>query len=506
MAATLYTFEVRDIATIRSDMLRAQRNGLIARGVPSPNVTPDSDDYVRAEGLAKELTVVEANCVIKADEAMPDTATGEALANRAAPYGLTKKPAGGSVGAIVFASSAASLVPSGSLLTDASQLTYKVSSGGTSANGESIAIEAVSVGAATNHAAEDLLRWQSPPAYSSTDATVDVGGLVNGTDAETDEMFRARFFGVLQVPPNAGCNWSAVRVIAQNAHTSVQDGFIYPAIQGGATMHVAVTAAPTTTNKSRAVASTTMTAIVIPSISGELPSEHIALTTTTVTDVPTDVAFKLFIPDAPTASPAGLGGGWLDGTPWPSTGGSAAVKVTGVTSTTVITCDAPTPPVSGVSRVAWLSPYDWKLYTATVTGTVSGVPGAYVVTLDTPFIGIATGCYLWPQAENQAAYVAAVLAAFSLMGPGEKTTNVSALARGYRHPTSNAGWPYTLGAWMRKALTDVGDEVDAAEYILRYDGTTTLVGDTGVLTPQVPGVVTSPPNILIPRHIGFYRS
>jgi uncharacterized phage protein gp47/JayE len=186
MAGPLYTFAVRDQATIRDDMLRAQRNGLIARGVPAPNVTPDSDEYVRAQALANELAVVEANCVLKADEAMPDTATGDALARRAAPYGLTKRPAGGSVGAILYQTSIPSAVIAGSLLTDGAGFTYQVTVSGTYAQGDTIPIAAVSLGAKSNHAAGDRLRWQTPPAFAASDAPVWAGGLVNGTDVEDD--------------------------------------------------------------------------------------------------------------------------------------------------------------------------------------------------------------------------------------------------------------------------------------------------------------------------------
>lgn len=503
MAGPLYTFTVRDAATIRDDMLRAQRTGLIARGVPAPNVTPDSDEYVRAQSLANELSVVEANCVLKADEAMPDTATGTALYRRAAPYGLTLRPAGGSIGAIIYSTSVTSAVTAGLLLTDGAGFTYQVTTSGTYANGDTIAVSAVSTGAKTNHAAGDRLRWQTPPAFSASDAAVWAGGLVNGTDAEDDETFRQRYFAVLQVPPNAGGNWMSTVVLTEQSSPAIGKAFVYPAIQGGATLHVAVAAAPTTTNKNRDVAIATMTGTIVPAVTGVL-ADHAAITVTTVTNVPTNIAFQLSLPTAPTASPPGPGGGWLDGTPWPSTtAGTAPVTITAVTSTTVMTTDATTAPTINVSRIAWLSPLTWTLYTATVIG-FTGISGAYVLTLDTPFVGIAAGNYIFPQSVNQITYVAAVLAGFQFMGPGEKTSNASALIRGYRHPPPATSWPYTIGSAMRKALTDAGTEVQAAEYVYRNGDATTLTGGTGVLTPAVPGVVTSPPHIFVPQNIAFY--
>jgi hypothetical protein len=268
---------------------------------------------------------------------------------------------------------------------------------------------------------------------------------------------------------------------------------------------VALTAAPTSTNKSRDIASSTMNGTVIPYILGLMP-EHALGTITTVTNVDADVAFGLTLPEATTASPPGPGGGWLDGTPWPAPDNAATFRctVTGVTSTSVITVDATTSPTANVSHIAWLSPFNWTLYTALVVA-VSGTSGAYTITLDTPFVGIATGCLISPASQNLQLYVSAVLAQFGLMGPGEKTSNASALIRSFRHPRSANGWPMTLGGHLCNAITSAQSEVGTAQFFHRTDGTVTLTGSSGLVTPQVPGVVTNPPNIYRPRHLAFYR-
>jgi hypothetical protein len=113
--------------------------------------------------------------------------------------------------------------------------------------------------------------------------------------------------------------------------------------------------------------------------------------------------------------------------------------------------------------------------------------------VDSPFPGVTVGCYVWPQSLKQADYVAAFLAAMALMGPGEKSSNTSALIRGYRHPIPSLSWPYSLNATVLKSITDVGDEVLDVSYLAR-----------STTTPAVPAAVTDPPNILIPRHVGFY--
>ncbi len=502
--AALNTFVVRDSVTIREGLLRVVRSGLIERGVTNPNVTPGSDWFIEMQAVANQLAVVEANCLIKADELMPDTATEDGLARICAIFGLSKQAAAGSIGAVVITASASTTITTGAELIDADGLTYKVLTGGIYADGASVPIVAVSVGEDTNHAAGDILRWVSAPAFTDEKVTVGTGGLINGINEEDDEVLRGRLYALLQNAPGSG-NAEHVAEIAEASTPSVQKAFVNPAIQGPSTVHVAVTAAPTETNKSRELAAATMAGTVTPYIQGQLP-EHADITVTTVEDVDADVAFGLILPEAATASPPGPGGGWLDGTPWPAPDASSTWRctVTGVTSTTVLTVDATTSPTINVSRIAWLSPYEWKLYTALVVG-VSGTSGAYVITLDQPFVGITTGCYIWPNCQNAQIYVDAVLAQFALMGPGEKSSNASALVRGFRRPRPAAGWPMTLGGHLTRAITTAQTEVESAQFFYRTDGTTTLTDSSGSVTPQLPSAVTDAPKIFVPRHIALYR-
>ncbi|MGL5095092.1 MAG: baseplate J/gp47 family protein [Planctomycetia bacterium] len=505
MAAKLYTFVVKSPQQIRDDGLRTLRAGLIARGIPNPNVQPNSDFYAEFTAFANELAVVESNAVIKADAIMPDTATDEDLAERAAMYGLAKRPAGGSVGNIVFSATAASLVTTGEVLTDGAGLSYEVTVGGTYSDGDLIPIAAVSLGEATNLEEGSSLRWQTAPTFSAQTALVSVGGLVNGTPAEDDEDLRERVLAYIQDPP-AGDNASQVAIYAEDSAPAVQKAFVYPAVQGPSTAHVAVTARPTDTNKSRVVAAPILAGFVSPYVQGQL-AEHAYSIITTVEDVNTTLAVGLTIPAAPTASPPGPGGGWLDGTPWPSVDGVTyfRVAVTAVASTTVFTVDAQTAPVAGVSQIAWLSPYEWKLYTATVS-SFTGTAGAYVVTIDTPFVGIVTGELIWPQCELQEDYVAAVLAAFRLMGPGEKTTNASALVRGFRHPPTYERWPSSLGPHILRALESV-DENAQSQFLYRSDGVTTVNGSSGVVEPQalLDADVEDPPRCFTPFRVALYQ-
>ncbi len=502
--ALIGEFTVKDATTCRDGMLRVIKNGLLRLGVTNPNVSPDSDWWFLATAVGNELAVVGANCIIKSDAQMPDTATDDDLARIGAILGKTKQAAAGSVGSVVITTSAVSPIPTSAQLQDASGILYEVTVGGNYDDGDSVPIQAIGVGAATNLEEGTILKWGSAPPFCSDQAEVDVGGLVNGIDDETDEAFRARILATFQVPPGSG-DWEQVAEVAEASTARVQKAFVYPAVQGPATTDVAVTAAPTETSKERAVSTPILTGTVEPYLNGKLATPA-NLTVTTVEDVDADVAFALTLPEAPTANPAGPGGGWTNGTPWPAPNGSTTFRctVTAVTTTTSFTVDAATPPQANVSRVAWLSTTTWKVLTALVTG-VTGTTGAYAITLDRPFVDIATGCYIWPECLNAQAYADTALDAFALMGPGEKTDNASALARGFRHPPPSTSWPYTLGSHLERALTSNNAEIDAAAFFHRTDSTTTVTGSGGSVSPQLPGALADAPLQFIPRHIAFYR-
>ena len=503
--ATLFNFVVKDATTCRDSILRTIKNGFAQQGVDA-NVSPGSDWFILATALGNELAVVGANAIIKADEQMPDSAEGEGIERIAAILGLSKQAAAGSIGFVVITASATSPIPTGQELLDANGLRYRVTVGGDYANGASVPVEAVDTGAKTNKAADDILVWKVSPPFCSERVTVGAGGLVNGIDAEDDEALRARVLAVFQNPPGSG-NWEHCAELTEESDARVQKAFVYPAALGPSTVRIAVTAAPTLTSKLRDVASAVLSGTVTPYVKGKL-SEHAEITLTTVTNVECDVAFGLSLPEAPTANPPGPGGGWVNGSPWPAPDNATTFKcaVTAVTSSTSFTVDAITVPNPGVTRIAWLSPVDWRVYTALVT-SYSGTSGAYVINIDTPFTNIATGHLIWPECQNATQYCETVLAQFALMGPGEVTSNVSALVRGFRHPIAANGWPMALAPHLLNVLAKNHEEVLSASFLYRAaPAHSTLTGSSGALNPNVPGAISSPPNQFVPKNIAFYRS
>lgn len=508
MTVNVKSFATKTPDQIRDDFLRTIKNGLIARGIPAPAINPGSDFYIEGTALSNEISVLYANQIVQGDNQMLDTATGANLDRLLAMIGLARRTAGTSAGFVSGTSSytAGSFVAAGTQLTDASGLRYQVTTGGTYATNAAIPVSSIDTGATTNHASGDVLKWVTAPTGMSQSVSVNAGGLVGAVNAEDDETVRARAINRMQNPPAAG-NAAQIAQFCTAASPNVQAAFPYPAVNGPATVHVAVTAYPTnvaaSTAKNRDVDTITLNSVVTPYVQGQL-GEYVESVITTVVNVPTDVAIFLTLPSSPLASPPGPGGGWLDGNPWPTTNAGAPVTITSSNGTTIITVNAQTPPTANVSRIACLSPYDWTLYTATVL-SFTGSAGAYTLTLDRPISapGGLSGFtqMIWPQSVNQANYVAAILAAFAAMGPGEKSANTSVLSRGYRHPPPQLAWPYALSATQLRYITSGTPTIPASPEVIdvsyAYRSTT---------TPAVPGSVSSAPSILVPRNLGFYSA
>lgn len=485
---------VKTAADFRDDGLRTLRNGLIRAGVPNPNVTPNSDYFLLFQAFGDELEVLSNNLLIKADAQMPDTAEAEDLDRWLDAVGLSRRTAAGSFGSVVLDSSAASLVAVGTQLIDGAGLRYQVVTGGTYVNTALIPIAGIDVGIATNHGVGDVLRWVAGPPFSAATALVAVGGLTGASEAEDDETARRRLLRRLANPPGSG-NWPQVVEIAEASTPSVMAAFCYPAAQGPATTHVCVVAYPSATNKTRVLPDAILLGTVKPYILGSL-AEHADTLVQTSIDLVNNVAIYLSLPAA--ASAGGPGGGWLDAAVFPRPVASdvlanaAFCDVRAMTDSTHFTVPSDVAPTVNATRICWLSPINWQVYSATVTAFTG--TGPYAITIDKPFTGITVGQYISPQMVNQQAYFDALVEEFRLLGPTEKTIDPTILLRAYRRPPPRESWPYSLGAHQLKAITDVGDEVFAARYGYRLYS-----------TPGPNVSITAAPNIFVPGKLAFYE-
>jgi hypothetical protein len=504
------TYYQKSPKQVHDDGLRTLRNGLIQIGIANPNTGPNSDYDKQWTAIGNEIAVGQANNVISVDANMPDTATAANLDRWLAIVNLSRNPAIGSHGNITISlNAAATLIPSTAQLTDTAGLVYQVVTGGTYANATQVPIFAVSTGTATNHNNGDVLSWVTPPPFSGPTAVVgtpgSTDGLVDGTNSEVgvDGPPRSRLFNIFQNPPLGG-NWAQVSGWATSALPGVVAlASVYPALLGPSSTFFCVSATVNLTGPfvansfSRQIPAATVSSIILPAVQGKLP-EGVYCQGLSAVDLPCDVAIQIAIPSSPSAQPPGAGGGWVDGAPWPpSNNGSDGVRVIAITSPTQITVNATTttPPAIGGTHVSWVSPSTWTVTQATVTG-YSGGSGAWVLTLDTPLTGVALQNYIFPSAVNQSTYLSSLLASFASMGPGEWTSNPTALQRAFRHPIPGLVAPYAMSNTQLGSLIRSSNEVLDAFYIFRtYTTPPVPSGPTGVLAP----------NCLVPQNIGFYQ-
>lgn len=495
MATTTTTsLTVKTAEEVRADFLRTYQYAAAKRG-KTVDITAGSEAYNLGTALGYEIEVLGAAEQADADSEMPDTAQGDGIDRWLGILGCPpRRAAAGSAGVVIFDTTQAGYVRAGLTLTDALSQTHVVTVAGIYKNGDPIPVACRATGTSTDRPAGELLRWGNPPPYSAQTAAVGPLGLTGGSEAEDDATAQARYMRRFRVPPGNG-NTTDLIEAAEASSPLVQAAFAYPALSGPATQCVAVAGWASTTNTSRQVDPTVMTAVVAPGTIGQLV-EHAATSVLSVVDAPCDVAIALSLPSSPAASPPGPGGGWLDGTPWPvPPAGSSAATITGISDTQGYVL-ASAPPVVGASRVAYLRRADWTVYHATVIASVPSGTNTYTVTFDTALPDISTdwGAFLSPDAANIDAYYAAVLAAFRMMGPGEMTANPAVLARAYRHPmASGTLYPAAVDTNVLRAVEDVGTEVGATAY--RYRSFT---------SPPVPANVSTGPSIAVPHYVGFY--
>jgi hypothetical protein len=527
----LFTSQVKSQPQIRDDILRSLANHLRSLGITNPNVGPNSDYFGIADGLATEICVGLANGIVATNDQMPDTAAGSSLDRWLSLFNIARRAATNSAGVILPQYSLLqgyTLIPLGAQLTDASGLRYQVIAGGSYGPGNPgggspanlyVPVQSVDAGSATDHANGDVLTWVSTIPYTSNTATVGTlggsDGLSGGNDSEAtvDEPPRARLFAKIQNPPLAG-NWPDVAQWARQSSPDVQDCAVYPALLGPGSVFFVVWGAPQTigvlssTSKNRSLPSALISGTVLPYVQGLYPGRSIVVGASSVNQKQ-DVALILSLPSAVTAQPSGPGGGWLDGTPWPSSVSGSPCSVFTYSSPTLFTVNATTPPTPGVSHIAYISPTNWQMYTAQVIA-VSGTSGNYTVTTDTPwpnlqadFVGNPITA-IFPQSVQQANYLTAALQGFANLGPTEWSRTASVLVRAFRHPSVSQVWFPTLDANFLRTMENAGTEVLSAQFL--YNPTLPPPPGTPTITTSDPFTLTSTaPYIPVPRSISWYQ-
>ncbi len=493
MPLNLAELNLKSAEEILVDLIAGYRNSLIKRGIANPNVSFGTAQYGKFQAFANEGAAISSNIAILGEQMMPDSATGSYLERIAALYLLGLRAAGPSSGPILLETDQPSgvlvAVPSGAQLIDSAGLTYEVAAGGSFELDDEVSIISTATGSATNLEEGTILTWTAPPAHVAPTCVVGAGGLTGGNNSETIEQLRQRVLTRLRNPPGSA-NAAHVNLVAEDSSSAVDASFTYPCANGPGTLMVAVTRAPTSTDKTRDVDSLILSTKVAPAVVGLLP-EYAETTVTTVTNEETDISIGLSLPAATQAAPPGPGGGWVH-VPFPVRASHGYVVPT-VTSTTVLTVDSDSAPTAGSTQVCYVRQANWKLYTATVSSFVDNGSNSYTITLDTPFVDVTSSDFIFPNAERMQDYLDAFFAYFATLGPGQKTSAAGLLPRALRRPLTNFAYPSDVGPSLLRFMSNVGEEVLDADFLYRSK-----------TTPTIPTLINSAPNVLIPRHIGIY--
>lgn len=138
-------------------------------------------------------------------QVMPDTAEADILDRHASLRGITRTPSTAATGNITFTGTNGIVVPTGTELQRSDGALYKTTADATIASGTATAaVIASALGAAGNAVIATVLTLISPIAGINSTATVAAGGLVSGTNQETDADLLVRLMEKIQSPPHGG--------------------------------------------------------------------------------------------------------------------------------------------------------------------------------------------------------------------------------------------------------------------------------------------------------------
>lgn len=140
-----------------------------------------------------------------ARQVIPDTAESEYLERWAAVWGLTRRAAEFASGPVIFTGTNGSVIPAGTIVQRQDGVQYATQAEGTiSAGTATVTVEAVEAGAAGNLDEAERVFLLSPVSGVTTSATAGTGGIVNGSDTESDALLRARLLLRIRQPPQGG--------------------------------------------------------------------------------------------------------------------------------------------------------------------------------------------------------------------------------------------------------------------------------------------------------------
>jgi uncharacterized phage protein gp47/JayE len=228
MAYPLLTFE-----QIRDAILTDWRNNdsLV-------DVGPDSDNYIRATGIASAILGLYQYQSWGVNQFFPDTADIENLERFGSVRGVNRLPAVRAIGTITFTGNVGTNVPAATVAQTDDGRQYSTTTAGVIGGGGAITVaaQAVNAGAAGNLPDNTTASLQSAPAGIASAAVIATMG--EGFDAESLASLLERVLDRLRHPPAGGHRHDYVAWAREVA--GVTSAFAYPLRRGLGTTDVAI--------------------------------------------------------------------------------------------------------------------------------------------------------------------------------------------------------------------------------------------------------------------------
>lgn len=492
------------IAELRDAILRTIVLGFARIGLEA-NVLPGSENYIRADAFARRAAQAFENNRLGLRQYHPLTATGQALVDIAALYGVTKREPSKASGYLVITCTGTVTIPSGYRCTGPNGEKYDTTSTSTAiSTGAEVQVVAVNVGDATNQDAGATFTWDSSAVGGlQQTAVVASGGITGGADEDTEEELRSRLIDRLAFP-GVGGNVSQTRSIAEAASAAVDAAYVYAAVRGPASLDVAILR----NEGDRALGTATVNAVAA-ALAADLPG-HASINVTSVLEQGLDVVLRATLPLPTTAG--GAGGGWRDASPWPSgtpAAGTNDGKITAYNSATgTATVRTTATPVVGQSIGIWdpdASDDGGEMYEYTIT-SVGGSAGAWTFTVQDSagsvgFKASPLNAYVSAGAVSLTSYAATIAAQFLLLGPGEKTDSTDLLPRARRQPTVDQGAASAVDNRILANVMAAHTEM-VVDYGLRLETGTT----TTRTSPALPSSTAGEPRIITLKYLGIWKA
>lgn len=139
---------------------------------------------------------------------LPDTSEVEFLDRHASVWKIPRKAATKATGSITFTGTDTTVIPINTTVQRSDAVEFVTDAEATITGGvASVAVTAVVAGIDSNTAESSALTLVTPIAGVDSNATVNSGGIANGTDTETDDALRIRLIDRIQQPPHGGAEF-----------------------------------------------------------------------------------------------------------------------------------------------------------------------------------------------------------------------------------------------------------------------------------------------------------